>query len=87
MLERSRQGHIEADIEHAYVNANFNRGRCVLQRLKRRDNDFQSSIGIQAEGRASPVLLVASSMSSFRSPAHILLGGQTRHQPHLRPSS
>ena len=87
MLERSHQGHIEADIQHAYVDANFNRGRGVLQRLKRGDNDFQSSIGTQAEGRASPGLLVASCMSSFRSRAHVLLGGQACHQPPLRPSS
>jgi hypothetical protein len=87
MLERSHQGRIDVDIQHAYVDANFNRGRGVLQRLKRGDNDFQSSRGIQAEARASPELLVASSMGAFHSRAHILLGGQTCQQPPLRTSS
>jgi hypothetical protein len=67
MLERSHQGHIEADLRHAYVDANFNRGRGVLQRLKHDNHDFPSSVGIQTAGRASPVPLVASSMSAFRS--------------------
>jgi hypothetical protein len=34
MLERLRQDHVAGDMQKPCVEANFNRGRCVLQRLK-----------------------------------------------------
>jgi hypothetical protein len=51
MLERSPQDRAEGDTQLAYVDANFNRHRRVLQRLKRRDNDFPSDIGTRANSR------------------------------------
>ena len=52
MREQLHQGHVEGDTQHARVDANFNRGCRVLQRLKHGNQDFQCSIGPQAEGRA-----------------------------------
>jgi len=43
--------HVEDAIQQTYPDANSNRGRCVVQRLKRGDNNFQSSIGTQVDGR------------------------------------
>lgn len=50
MREQLHQGHVEGDTQHAHVGANFNRGCCVLQRLKHGNQDFQCSIGPQALG-------------------------------------
>ena len=52
MREQLHQGHVEGDTQHAHVGANFNRGCRVLQRLKHGNQDFQCSIGPQAEGGA-----------------------------------
>jgi hypothetical protein len=52
MLERSPHRHGEDAIPQACPDAHSNRGHCVLQRLKRDDNNFQSSKGTQVDGRA-----------------------------------
>jgi hypothetical protein len=51
MLERSPQDRAEGDTQLSCDDANFNRRRRVLQRLKRRDNDFPSDIGTRAISR------------------------------------
>jgi hypothetical protein len=51
MPERSPQDRAEGDAQLARVDANSNRRRRVLQRLKRRDNDFPSDTGTRANSR------------------------------------